>query len=49
MYIGETCEINGKTIQHGEGTQRWADGMKYTGNWQNGVKNGYGDQTMENS
>ena len=41
-YKGEI--VNGKPS--GKGTVIWKNGSKYVGNWENGLRNGYGVQTF---
>ncbi|KAG7502317.1 alsin-like isoform X2 [Solea senegalensis] len=33
---------------HGRGTMKWPDGRTYTGNFKNGLENGYGESLMPN-
>lgn len=36
-------EFNAKGERHGEGTLRWDnDGLEYSGQWKNGLRNGFG-------
>ena len=44
-YTGPTKRINGKEVPHGQGTVRWHNGEKYSGNFIDGKRTGYGTYT----